>query len=101
VHLLASGRRPRRAGEAAIPKLAAILLSLVSLFAAGARADGIVSTDVEGTQLKVNLASGRLLRSPALVGAVLNLALPGGTTGRVRIEQVEKDGNSILYKGSH
>jgi hypothetical protein len=86
-----------------MPKLAAILLFLIGLSAAGARADGIVSTDVEGTQLKVSLASGRLLRSPALVGAVLNLALPGGTTGRVRIEQVERDpqdpeGDIVLYR---
>jgi hypothetical protein len=75
-------------------KLAATLFFLFAisgLSTRGAVADAIVSTEVEGTQLKVSLASGRLLKSPVLVGAVLNLALPGGTTGRVRIEQVEKD----------
>jgi hypothetical protein len=35
-------------------------------------AEGIVSTGIEGTQLTVSLASGRLLRSAELVGAVLN-----------------------------
>ena len=74
--------------------LGAVLLFLTIIldpFASGARADRIVSTDVEGTQFKIGLASGRLLRSPALAGAVLNLALPGGTTGRVRIDQVQQD----------
>jgi hypothetical protein len=89
--------------EAAMPKLGAILLFLFNICAAGARADGIVSTEVEGTQFKVSLASGRLLDSSVLAGAVLNLALPGGTTGRVRIEQVERDprdpdGDIILHR---
>src|SRR4051794_6533000 len=71
-------------------KLAAVLF-IFCLLAGGARADAIASTDVAGTQFRVSLISGRLLDSSALVGAVLNLALPEGTTGHVRIEQVEKD----------
>jgi hypothetical protein len=71
--------------------LLVLFILIIGLSARGAEADGIVSTEVEGTQLKVSLASGRRLWSPVLVGAVLNLGLPDGTTGRVRIEQVEKD----------
>src|SRR3954469_6364612 len=71
-------------------KLAAVFF-IFSLLVGGARADAIASTDVAGTQFRVRLISGRLLDSSALVGAVLNLALPGGTTGHVRIAQVEKD----------
>jgi hypothetical protein len=88
-----------------MPKLGAALFLFFTIIEpfAQARADGIVSTDVEGTQLKVSLASGRFLGSAELVGAVLNLALPGGTTGRVRIEHVEQDpkdpdGDIVLHK---
>ena len=67
------------------------LFVIIGLSAAVVRADQIVSTGIEGTQLRVSLESGRVLWSPELVGAVLNLTLPGGTTGRVRIERVGKD----------
>ena len=77
--------------------------AILDLFAGGARADRIAATDVAGTQFRVSLASGRVLESPGLVGAVLDLALPGGTAGRVRIEQVEKDpedreGDIVLHR---
>ena len=53
-------------------------------------APGAASVDVEGTQFKVTLPDGRVLRSPELVGAVL--ALRSGL--RVRIDAVDEDRDS-------
>jgi ADYC domain len=51
---------------------------------------GAASVDVEGTQFKVTLPDGRVLRSPELVGAVLDLR----SGVRVRIDAVEEDRDS-------
>ena len=53
-------------------------------------ARGVASVEAEGTQFKVTLPDGRVLRSPELVGAVLNLR----SGLRVRIEGVEEDRDS-------
>lgn len=75
-------------------KLGAFLLLLCAVVGPsppGARADRIAATNVAGTQFRITLASGRVLEGPELTGATLNLVLPGGAMGRVRIEQIEKD----------
>jgi hypothetical protein len=64
---------------------------IIGFWAGSAWADRIVSIGVEGTQFRISLESGRLLWSADLIGTILDLTLPGGTIGRVRIERVEKD----------
>ena len=51
---------------------------------------GAASVEVEGTQFKVTLPDGRVLRSPELVGAVLHLR----SGLHVRIDAVEEDRDS-------
>ena len=48
------------------------------------------SIEAEGTQFKVTMSDGRVLRSPQLAGATLVIAV-GGSTVRVRIDAVERD----------
>jgi hypothetical protein len=50
----------------------------------------VASIVAEGTQFRVTLTDGRVLRSAALVGANLIVALPSGST-KVRIAAVERD----------
>src|SRR5262245_55006930 len=74
------------------PAIVAALMTLGGLVpeADAQPAPGAASVDVEGTQFKVTLPDGRVLRSPELVGAVLNLR----SGLRVRIEAVEEDRDS-------
>jgi hypothetical protein len=55
-----------------------------------ARAAGLESIDVEGTQFVARLGDGRVLRSAELVGATLTIAAHGGAL-RLRIDAVEPD----------
>jgi hypothetical protein len=48
------------------------------------------SIEVDGTEFKVTLADGRVLRSAELVGATLSISISGGMT-RLRIDAVERD----------
>jgi hypothetical protein len=71
--------------KSAMANLGAIRLFIVApvlLPAGAAQADRIVSVNVEGMQFKVTLESGRLLDSMGLVGAMLDLALPGDHQAR-------------------
>ena len=79
----------RRMGVAGI--VAGALLPVSS----AATADPVapMSVTVEGTQFKVTLTDGRVLRSPELVGAVLSLTLDG-QAARIRIDAVEPDPRS-------
>jgi hypothetical protein len=57
-----------------------------------AKPDKISAVDVDGTVLSVRLASGRTISGPALVGAIVELVVPGGATvQRVRIDEVVTD----------
>ena len=55
--------------------------------------DGVVSVAAEGTQFRLTLADGRVLRSLDLVGATLVVAVEGGLA-RVRLASVERDPNA-------
>jgi len=55
-----------------------------------ARAAGVESIDVEGTQFVAKLSDGRVLRSRDLIGATLSIATHGGML-RMRIDAVEPD----------
>jgi hypothetical protein len=72
-----------------------ILATLVTLGGFAPEVDaqlarGAASVEVDGTQFKVTLPNGRVLRSPELVGAVLDLR----SGLRVRIDAVEEDRDS-------
>ncbi len=68
----------------------------IAMLAAGitlAQADTrltVTEVAAEGTQFRVSLSDGRVLRSPELVGARLSIATPAGPI-TIRIEQVERD----------
>ncbi len=67
------------------------LLAVIALSApAIAEPAGIRTVEAEGSQFKVTLADGRVLRSPDLVGAVLTLAV-AGQERHLRIDAVETD----------
>jgi hypothetical protein len=55
-----------------------------------AAASGLQSVDVDGTEFKVTLTDGRVLRSAELVGATPTISTSGGTM-RLRIDVVERD----------
>lgn len=71
---------------------AGALAGALSFVSQEARADPVAPLSVvaEGTQFKVTLADGRVLRSPELAGAVLTVALDGRTV-RVRVDAIEPD----------
>jgi hypothetical protein len=77
---------------AALPALLAILSSalLAGASPVWAAASGLQSVDVDGTEFKVTLTDGRVLRSAELVGATLTISTSGGTM-RLRIDAVERD----------
>jgi hypothetical protein len=54
------------------------------------KAAGMQSVEVEGTEFKVTLTDGRILRSPELVGATLAISASGGPI-RLHIDAVERD----------
>jgi hypothetical protein len=51
---------------------------------------GLQSIEADGTQFKVTMSDGRVLRSRDLVGATLSIAM-GGAIRRIRIDAVETD----------
>ena len=68
---------------------------LLALLCAGARpgvtqSAALKSVEVQGTEFKVTLTDGRVLRSRELVGARLTIAM-GGQAVRVRIDGVDRD----------
>jgi hypothetical protein len=78
-------------------------VAAVGLATCVARADRILSVEVEGTHFKVALESGRLLDSSSLVGAELDLGASGGAARRIRIVEVQKDatdpdGDILLHR---
>jgi len=76
--------------SARLPSLA-IAAFLLSAGGAAAQSPPVLqSIEAEGTQFKVTMSDGRVLRSPQLVGATLVIAM-GGNTARVRIDAVERD----------
>ena len=66
---------------------AALLVGALPLSVAAAE---LPSIDVEGTEFKVTLSDGRMLRSAELVGATLTISTGGGMM-RLRIDAVERD----------
>jgi len=56
----------------------------------GAQSASLKSVEVQGTEFKVTLTDGRVLRSREIVGARLTIAM-GGQMVRVRIDGVERD----------
>src|SRR5262245_39823179 len=72
--------------------LTAMLTAVVVPLAAaqGATANELRSVEVEGTEFKVTLTDGRILRSAELVGATLTIGTSGGPL-RLRIDAVERD----------
>jgi hypothetical protein len=77
---------------AALPALLAILTAalLAGASPVWAAASGLQSVDVDGTEFKVTLTDGRVLRSAELVGATPTISTSGGTM-RLRIDAVERD----------
>jgi ADYC domain len=53
------------------------------------------SIDVDGTEFRVTLTDGRVLRSAELVGATLTISTSGGTM-RLRIDVVERDRETAI-----
>ncbi len=77
---------PRRA-------LAALLAWLIALVAPAIAQPGpvsVVSVAAEGTQFRIALSDGRVLRSPELVGAALTVMTASGPR-RIRLAAVERD----------
>lgn len=71
--------------------LLAVLAGLLAVCApAAAQSLAVVAVAAEGTQFRLTLSDGRVLRSPELEGAVLTLATAGGPR-RVRLATVERD----------
>ena len=68
----------------------AIAAMLAACAPAYAQSAALQSIEAEGTQFKVILTDGRVLRSRELVGATLTIA-HNGTTQRIRIEAAETD----------
>lgn len=54
----------------------------------------VASVVAEGTQFRLTLADGRVLRSPDLIGAKLTVATETGTA-KVRVEVVERDPSAV------
>lgn len=72
--------------------IAALLLMLMGLLvpAFASAAATVVSVAAEGTQFRLTLSDGRVLRSAELAGATLTVMTDGGPR-RIRIEAVERD----------
>jgi hypothetical protein len=89
-----------RAFPAAALALAPILIAALFLPASPQQAAATArSVEVEGTEFKVTLTDGRLLRSAELVGATLTISTGGGSV-RLHIDAVERDpdaGNSPVW----
>lgn len=81
--------------------LLALLAVLSTIATAGAQMgsttprapDAVVAVAAEGTQFRLALADGRVLRSPDLVGAALVVAVEG-RLARIRLTTVERDPNA-------
>jgi hypothetical protein len=71
-----------------------IYVVVVQLVANVALAAGVTSVAVDGTVFKVTLNDGRVLRSPELVGAILNITTAQDKL-RLRIDSVERDPNAV------
>ena len=90
----------RVAGRPAASRVAALALAGACLMAAAAVAQTstgpsqaeprVLSVAAEGTQFRVTLSDGRVLRSPELVGASLFIGTSEGPV-RVRVDAVERD----------
>jgi hypothetical protein len=64
-----------------------------------AGSDRIVTVRVQGTELRIELASGKVLAGKDLVGATLWLAVPGANTpARVRIDEVIEDPTDLRHE---
>jgi len=74
--------------------LAIVWTCCVPTLVQGQEADRIVATEVDGTLLRVRLASGKELSGVDLVGATLSLALPGASARPlVRVVSITLDPN--------
>ena len=62
---------------------------LVGAFSLSATAAELRSIEVDGTEFRVTLTAGRVLRSTELVGATLTITTSGGIL-RLRIDAVER-----------
>ena len=71
------------------PALAPILMAVLLSAALTATAEPR-SVEVDGTEFKVTLTDGRVLRSPELVGATVTISTTGGPV-RLRIDAIERD----------
>jgi ADYC domain len=89
-----------RAFPAAVLALAPILIAALFLSASPQQAAAAVrSIEVEGTEFKVTLTDGRLLRSAGLVGSTLTISTGAGSV-RLHIDGVERDPdakNSLVW----
>jgi hypothetical protein len=72
------------------PIAALLLMLLALLLPAAAAAATVVSVAAEGTQFRLTLSDGRVLRSADLAGAMLTVMTEGGPR-RIRLEAVERD----------
>src|SRR5262245_43006972 len=80
--------RPRVITSGVTAIMTAVVVSAATL--QPAKAVEPRSIEVEGTEFKVTLTDGRVLRSPELVGATLAISTSGGPL-RLRIDAVERD----------
>jgi hypothetical protein len=83
---------------AALPGLLPILTAglLAGASPVWAAAPELPSLDVEGTEFKVTLTDGRVLRSAELVGTTLTISTSSGMM-RLRIDAVERDGEMPVW----
>lgn len=81
------------------------ILAAGACSASGALSDQLLSTSIVGTTIQVRLASGKVLKTQDLIGAVLQLDLAGIGIRSVRIDSVrpdprDKTGEILLYRMS-
>ena len=82
---------PAAKGMMVLGRFAIALMLLAALpTQGGAQSASLKSVEVQGTEFKVALTDGRVLRSREIVGARLTIAM-GGQMVRVRIDGVERD----------
>ena len=81
-------RRRGTAGAAVV--IATLLLGAMSVASRAATMATVETIAAEGTQFRVTLTDGRVMRSPELVGAKLIVATPSGPA-KIRIAAVERD----------
>lgn len=80
--------RPFIALSGVMPILAAAFVACAALQSAAAAE--LQSVEVEGTEFKVTLTDGRVMRSAGLAGATLSISTSEGPL-RLRIDAVERD----------